>query len=267
MLKYPVLLVHGMGFRDRKILNYWGRIPAHIKQLGCKIYYGNQDSNASVEENGKMLAARIEGILEETGAEKLNVIAHSKGGLDMRYVISALGMGDKVASLTTLSTPHLGSKTVDRLLCLPDLLVRFTAKCTDLWMRIMGDENPDTYSVFHSLSTYGAAKFNSENPDSPAVYYQSYAFVMKHFYSDILLWFPGLVVKLCEGENDGLLSPESVKWEDFRGIIRSNSNRGISHCDEVDLRRHRLTKKQGDGIGDIIQVYENIVERLENMGF
>lgn len=267
MLKYPILLVHGMGFRDRKILNYWGRIPEYIEKRGCKVYYGNQDSNASIEENGKMLAERIGEILKETGTQKLNVIAHSKGGLDIRYAISSLGMEDSIASLTTLSTPHLGSKTVERLLHLPDFLIRFVAKCTDIWMKILGDRTPDTYSVFHSLSTQGAEKFNSENPNSDTVYYQSYAFVMKHFYSDIFLWFPSLVVKLCEGDNDGLLSPDSVKWGEFQGIIKSSSNRGISHCDEVDLRRRHFTKKQGDGIGDIIQLYEDILNKLEEKGF
>jgi len=25
--KYPIVLIHGAGFRDRKLLNYWGRSP------------------------------------------------------------------------------------------------------------------------------------------------------------------------------------------------------------------------------------------------
>ena len=36
-LKYPILLVHGMGFRDHKILNYWGRIPKELEKMGCVI--------------------------------------------------------------------------------------------------------------------------------------------------------------------------------------------------------------------------------------
>ena len=34
-LKYPILMVHGMGFRDRKYLNYWGRIPGTLEKAGC----------------------------------------------------------------------------------------------------------------------------------------------------------------------------------------------------------------------------------------
>ena len=62
-LKYPVLLVHGMGYRDSKYINYWGRIPAKLEENGCKIYYGNQDSNWTVESNGVFLAEKIKEII------------------------------------------------------------------------------------------------------------------------------------------------------------------------------------------------------------
>lgn len=42
--KYPIVFIHGTGFRDRKWLNYWGRIPKLLIQNGCEVYYGNQDS-------------------------------------------------------------------------------------------------------------------------------------------------------------------------------------------------------------------------------
>lgn len=90
---------------------------------------------------------------------------------------------------------------------------------------------------------------------------------MRHANSDMLMWFPSLIVKLFEGENDGLLTPNAVKWGEFQGIIRSNSLRGISHCDEVDMRRRRFSKKEGDGINDITEVYADIVLKLEQRGF
>lgn len=265
-MKYPILMVHGMGFRDHKHLNYWGRIPAALEKAGCRIYYGNQDSNASVSTNGSVLADRVKEILAETGAEKVNVIAHSKGGLDIRCAISEHGIGDMVASVTTMSTPHHGSKTVDKLMQLPDFLVRFAGKITDLVFRILGDKNPDSYSVFRLFTTAEAEKFNAEHPDSPSTYYQSYAFVMKSVFSDFFLWFPCLVVGLVEGSNDGLLAPESVKWGNFRGVIRGNSRRGISHCDEVDMRRMRFTKRAGDGVSDITDFYLEVVKELSDKG-
>lgn len=267
MLKYPILFVHGMGFRDGNIINYWGRIPKVFENDGNKVFYGNQDSNGTIEDNAFVLKKRIEDIINETGAEKLNVIAHSKGGLDMRYAISSLGMGKYIASLTTVSTPHNGSKTIDKIMKLPKGMVKFAGKCSDIWLRVWGDKNPNAYKVFCSFSSDYAKKFNTENPDDPNVYYQSYAFAMKNSFSDFIMIIPHSIIYLVEGENDGLLTPYSAKWGDFKGTIRSNTNRGISHCDEVDLRRRKFTKKSGEGVSDILEVYGDILKELENKGF
>ena len=266
-LKYPILLVHGMGFRDSKRINYWGRIPKALEQMGCKIFYGHQDSNASIETNAQTIADRIHEIVEETGVEKVNIIAHSKGGLDCRYAISTLHVGSKVASLTTINTPHNGSKTVDKLMKCPQPLVKLVGFGADCWFRVLGDKHPDSYKSFQSFTTKAAAEFNGNNPDEDGIYYQSYAFVMKNPFSDIFLWLPSFVVGIVEGENDGLLTPEAVKWSNFKGIYRGVGNRGISHCDEVDMRRRPLSRKTGDGVSDIVDFYKNLVFELSDMGF
>ena len=266
-MKYPLLLVHGMGFRDSKIVNYWGRIPKALEKMGCKIYYGYQDSNASIETNGQTIAKRINEIIGETGADKVNIIAHSKGGLDTRYAISTLHAGDKVASLTTINTPHNGSKTVDLLMRFPQPFVRFVGFCTDCLFRVLGDKKPRSYRIFQSLTTKGAETFNLDNPDQEGIYYQSYAFVMKNPSSDIFLWLTNLVVGVVEGENDGLLTPDAVRWTNFRGIYRGVGNRGISHCDEVDMRRRPLSGKTGEGVSDIVDFYKDVVNELCEKGF
>lgn len=265
--KYPVMLVHGMGFRDRKFFCYWGRIPKTLETLGPRVYFGGQDSNGALEDNAKYLAGRIDKILAETGAEKVNIIAHSKGGLECRYVISTLGYGDKVASLTTISTPHHGSKTVDLLMKTPQWLVRAGSFCVDLWFGLLGDKRPRTYQAICLFKTDTAENFNRSNPDVPGVYYQSYAFVMKSPFSDITLAVPNLVVGWIEGENDGLLTPKSAIWGEFRGIYRGNGRRGISHADEVDMRRRPLSRKEGEGISDIITLYKEIALDLINRGY
>ena len=263
MLKYPILLVHGMGFRDNGIINYWGRIPKIFTDDGNEVFYGGQDSNGTIEDNAQTLRRRIRSLIRETGSEKLNVIAHSKGGMDMRYAICQLGMDRYVASLTTINTPHNGSGSIDKVLMLPSPLIRFAGGCSDLWLRLQGDKNPNAYKVFHSFSTEYAKKFNEENPDFPDIYYQSYACVMKNSLSDIVMMIPHAIVNAFEGENDGLLTLEAVKHGDFKGVVRSNSVRGISHCDEVDMRRRRFTKRQGDGVSDILDMYREILQTLK----
>lgn len=113
--KYPILLVHGIFFRDFKLLNYWGRIPKELETM-VQFFYGNHQSAASVPACAQELDARIREIVAETGCEKVNVIAHSKGGLDMRYALSELGTDRYVASLTTINTPHRGCEFADYLL-------------------------------------------------------------------------------------------------------------------------------------------------------
>ena len=99
------------------------------------------------------------------------------------------------------------------------------------------------------------------------VYYQSYAFIMKHVWSDMLMFVPGMVVKFFEGPNDGLLAPRAAEWTNFRGIMTGSSGRGISHCDEVDMRRRKFTGKPGEGIRDITGFYVSVVKELSEMGF
>ncbi len=268
--KYPLLFVHGMGFHDHERLNYWGRIPKVLQENGARIFYGNQDSHGSVENNARFLYGRLEEILAETGAEKINIIAHSKGGLDCRFMIAHLDHGMHTASLTTISTPHHGSRTVDWLLGLPDGLVRLAAWLCDRWYGLLGDCKPDSYEVFHSLTTEGMRRFNEKTPDEDGVFYQSCAFVMKYLWSDLLMWFPCLLVGMTEGPNDGLVTPKSAAWGEYKGVYTGSGHRGISHCDEVDLRRRRLAKgpcrKQGQ-VSDITEFYCELVEELKDRGF
>ena len=266
-LKYPVLLAHGMGFRDRRFLNYWGRIPAALEKMGCRVFYGNQDSSSSVETGGRVIASRIREITEQTGAAKVNIIAHSKGGMEARYAISTLGEAPRVASLTTISTPHRGSVTMDKFMTLPRWALRFGCAAADVWFKLLGDKKPDCFSSISLFTTRAAEEFNRNNPDCGGVYYQSFAFVMKNAASDIFMWLSNLVVNHFEGENDGLLAPRAVMWGDFRGIFRGAGRRGISHCDEVDMRRRPLSKKHGGGVSDIVEFYKNIVTELAEKGF
>jgi len=266
--RYPILMVHGAGFRDCKRPRYWGRIPKALEQQGARLFYGHQDAWGSVERNAAALKASLEKILAETGCGKVNVIAHSKGGLDARYMISSLGMAGHVASLTTVATPHHGSKTVDMLCRLPKLLFRLAAFFVNLVFRLLGDKKPDFYRAARQFTTAEMAAFNARSPDAPGVYYQSYAAVMKSPFSDILLFWPCLLVGLVEGESDGMVTPASAAWGNFRGALRGAARRGISHTDEVDARRMNFSRRAREGgVNDIRQVYIGIAWQLKEMGF
>ena len=241
--------------------NYWGRIPAELKRNGAAVYYGSQEAFGTIAYNGEEICRRILAICRETGAEKVNIIAHSKGGLDARYAISALGMGERVASLTTMNTPHRGCRFVDYACRLPDGFYRFVAGCFDRTFAKFGDKNPDFYTATHQFATKASEEFNRAVPDVPGVYYQSYTSKMRGMFSHLLLSVPYCMIKPLEGDNDGLVSVDSAKWGEFRGVFSSGRLRGISHGDIIDL-----TRQDYRGF-DVLETYVAIVSELKGKGF
>lgn len=260
--RYPIVLIHGIALRDFQYLNYWGRIPKILSERGADIYYGHQQAWDTIENNAGHIKERIEQVLAETGMEKVNIIAHSKGGLDARYLISALHMEDKVATLTTISTPHRGSGLIELLEKLPDSAYREIAGLVDKGFRKVGDKAPDCYHASKQLSRSFCARFNEMYPNSPKVYYQSYASVMKCALSDYIMAIPHILLFWAEkGKSDGLVTVESAKWGEFKGVFQNKHLRGISHADMIDLRRDDIY------IFDVLEEYIRIVKELKEKGY
>lgn len=266
-MKYPILLVHGMGIRDDKKIGYWGRIPKALVASGFDVILSGQDCDGSIESNARQVASKLDEVLLKYNTDKVNIIAHSKGGLEARYLASSMGYDGKIASITTISSPHHGSKTVDFLMQVPDSIIRFACKITDWWFGMIGDKEPDTYSAICAFRTPDAALFNSQNPDSDNIYYQSYGFKMKNCSSDFLMWITNVVVNHFDGANDGLLSPDSTRWTNFKPVVTGYKNRGVSHCDEVDMRRSKVLVNTEEGVVDIKDLYVNIAKGLEEKGY
>lgn len=133
---------------------------------------------ASVRDRALALGQQIDAIMAQTGATQVNLIAHSMGGLDARYLISTLGYGDQVVSLTTISTPHRGSAVADvALKLLPGKLDDVTNMLAKLWGRTYSDvaERSDVRAALTGISTKELERFNQVTPDDSRVYYQSWA--------------------------------------------------------------------------------------------
>lgn len=260
--KYPILMVHGVFFRDTRFFNYWGRVPKELSRNGAVIYYGEQQSAASVVDSGRELAERIQKLVAETGCEKVNVIAHSKGGLDCRYAISCCGMEPYVASLTTINTPHRGCLFADYLLGkLPKSMQDFVANKYNAALRKLGDVNPDFISAVNDLTGARCSVLNQEMPNSTKVHYYSFMSKMNRAMSgQFPLNMVYHLVRHFDGENDGLVSVDSAKWGETFTFVTVKGKRGISHGDMIDLNRENIP-----GF-DIREFYVNLVKGLKEKG-
>ena len=261
--RYPIPMVHGVFFRDFRYLNYWGRIPAALEANGARIFYGNHQSAASVADSGHEIADRIKQIVQETGCGKVNIIAHSKGGLDSRYAISKLGMAPYVASLTTINTPHRGCEFADYLLGkIPEKQQQAVANAYNSALKKLGDTDPDFIAAVTDLTASACEALNREMPDPQGVYIQSTGSCMKKPSGGRFpLNTTNAFVKHFDGENDGLVGYESFKWGSNFIYLKPQGSRGISHGDVIDLNRENIDTF------DVREFYVNIVSDLKRCGF
>lgn len=260
--KYPILLVHGVCFRDNKHLNYWGRIPKSLLNNGAELYYGNHQSAACIADSAAELTDRIKKVLALSGAEKVNIIAHSKGGLDCRYAIANLGAAPHIASLTTINTPHRGCVFADYLLTkVPEKFKNRVASTYNKTLKKLGDESPDFLAAMTNLTATFCKKLDAEMGIPEGIYCQSVGSVLKKAkHGKFPLNWVSRFVKYFDGPNDGLVSGTSFKWGENYTLLNLTKKRGISHADVIDLNRENI-----DGF-DVREFYIQLVSDLRQRG-
>ena len=255
--KYPVLLVHGMMVKDFSLWPAFRGITDFLRKQNVTVYVSNQDGVGSVETNAAQLKQEIEEILRKENCDKVNIIAHSKGGVDSRYMISRLDMADRVASLTTLSTPHHGSGLSARLLNMPRFMAKTIAFFADTFYKILGDKQPNILLLGQELTGDAMERFNEAVPNMPMVYYQSFSSTApgkKAF----LRFIPYQISRYCEQDDtDGMVAVKSSQWGNYRGSMGAE----LDHFKMVGVYG---TKKKLAGVG---LFYLHIIHELRDMGF
>ncbi|MBR0207029.1 MAG: triacylglycerol lipase [Clostridia bacterium] len=259
--RYPIVLVHGLAMKDTFFMKSWGRIDRLLRIQGYTVYKSDVDGFGTVAGNAAQLKAEIEGILRETGAEKVNLIAHSKGGLDAKYMIQQLDMADRVASLTTLCTPHRGTPIASFILRFPKAAVKYVAFWVNTAYRILGDKAPDSFTACEELQRTHSLEEETVNV-ADGVMCQSFSAAVRpgERSADFVMAVPLLFSRFLEKDRltDGMVPRDSAIFGVYRGDCLDGS---VTHTQIVDFM---VRGKKRD---KIYAFYSALCEELVQAGF
>lgn len=274
--RYPIVLHHGFNASST---NSWSlnRVREALVADGHDVTVTEVEPFNGVPARARTLASIVDGartaFCKKTGGAadlaacertmKVNIIAHSMGGLDARYLAATLGYAPKIASITTISTPHGGSNVADVALRVTPDGGKFGAVLDHLaacFGRTITEKdlaaNTNLHAALESLSEVNAPAFDRANPDQQGVFYQSYAGVSRAIGGPRSADQRARVLEACEGKyfgnvaradfmalqlglgslavghfgdapQDGMVMVSSAKRGTFRGCF------GADHLDEV----------------------------------
>lgn len=243
--KGAFILAHGFGGTAED----WDEgIEPAIEAEGHAVLRTTVPATGSVKSRAEALAPQVDALLADTGATQVHIIAHSMGGLDARYLISTMGYGAKVASLTTMSTPHKGTPLADIALGIQegDQAAAYDALVALAELAGLVDSE-ELDQAIHDLSEANAPAFAAANPDVAGVLYQSYAGLSTPGGFELgdtsaacgavapdslrgLLLLPALAVTGTDlRANDGVVPVDSSTYTGFQGCIAAD------HLDQVGI--------------------------------
>jgi triacylglycerol lipase len=286
--RYPIVLVNGIDASP--LFRYSDRIVA---ALHGSAHLATLTPYAPTRVRAPQLWKRVQEVMAETGATKVNLVCHSFGGLDCRYLASPAGLGADlgdqelgaaVASVTTIATAHRGTRIADVLLgLLPDgdrakLVNQLVALAGDAFTANALESDTDVREALMSLSTSQAIAFNAEIVDAPGVYYQSWAGYSRPFgvaspeidakvegacaapaRHDYMALPLAPFADEAETPNDGLCPVSSAKWGTFRGCVPAD------HMEQ--LGQKNLPDVNVETGFDVAAFYAGIAADLAGRGF
>jgi triacylglycerol lipase len=239
---HPVVLAHGLlGFDEIRIgrarTEYFRGVSARLEQEGCVVHRCRVARAASIAARAGDLAQFVNAL----DAPRVNVVAHSMGGLDARWAIARLGLARKVVSLVTIGTPHLGTP-------LADLGAGLAGRGVLGALRRAGME----VAGFHDLTSPRIEEFNRAVPDARGVHYASVvgAPARRRDVSPVLvptfLW-----LGQSQGGNDGMVPAASQRWGEVLREIGADhfAQVGWSHrFDAPEFYAELLRELRGRGL-------------------
>lgn len=243
-LRHPVMLMHGFGALGG--VGRKGMLHAealYLRLRGVLAYAPNVASYETIECRAAMWRDHLVAVMEETGHDRVHLVAHSMGGLDARHLISTLGYHRYVETLTTVATPHHGASIAEAMLETPALL-RLPALGLADWTGAAALEgvSSNVQAALHQLTRRSIVEtFNPATPDHPDVTYRSWA---GRAGADTpvalspLLRLAHAAIYAREGVNDGVVGTDSAVWSGFQGVVDADHARQIGLAAGLPRRFH-----------------------------
>lgn len=250
-LKYPIVLVHGLGAKSKfGPFDYFYGLPKRLRDAGNTVFVADLTAFHTVEHRAAELKAQIARALPD--AEKVNLVGHSFGGLDARFLAADKEFSSRVASVTTIGSPNRGSTIADVGL---GLVPEMTFHLADT---MLGFVKSSTRAYQQITSRYANDILNVRAPNQRGIGYFSATSVIRDPVLRTALpifWLPHRVVKRYEGENDGFVSVHSAQW-------------GEHICTHIGDHYAQIGHFLGYSRGlDYLKFYDEIFERLKREGF
>ncbi|HTO70984.1 MAG TPA: triacylglycerol lipase [Myxococcota bacterium] len=164
--KYPIVLAHGLlGFKNLLgVVDYFFDIESGLESGGARVFVTQVTAVDGSEARGEQLLAQVQQILAVTGAKKVNLIGHSQGAQDTRYVAGV--RPDLVASVSTVGGVNKGATLADVLQQANSPILTQLVNAIGSLIDILSGRPSlqDAQAAVASLSTAGSAAFNAKFP-------------------------------------------------------------------------------------------------------
>jgi triacylglycerol lipase len=257
-------LVFASGFlipqRVATGIDYFRGVDAHVKTTTRhQALFPDVDPLASPANRAQQLADRIQAGFP---SGPIHIIAHSMGGLDSRVLIgnNLNGLVARIASLTTLSTPHQGSPVADLLVGDgPDDARRAVSAA-------IGRFGLKTDALI-SLATTEARKLPDVVQTNPGIRYRSYTasgrpkdflpFVPIPPTSAVLLPTYAYIKSIKGEDSDGVVTPASATF----GQVQRNLQ-----CDHADMIGYNLNGPLDPFQFRHLDLFDEIIAQLAKDG-
>lgn len=248
--RHPIVFCHGLlafstiHMQVPEDLNCFAPMREFLRARGFDVLFPQVAPTASVADRAEELRDQIRRWTDEP----VNLIAHSMGGLDARYLITHLDMARRVCSLTTIATPHRGTYLADWFLANYRQRIPLLLALEALGLNVDG---------FGDCRPSACAAFNARTPDRPEVKYFSFGGAVPASKVSPALRRGWSLLMPLEGANDGLVSLQSARWGEYLGTIAA---------DHFAQTPDMVFTRSGEDF-DALGFYTRLVQDLARRGF